>query len=315
MRTRKLPKTDLQISVVGFGCWAIGKTYWGDDVDDNTSAEAVRAALDVGINWFDTAPLYGEGHADEVLVKALGSSKHEAIIATKVGVRFGGEGEHASSDLSPEWIREDTEASLKRLGLDAIDWLQVHWPCQRGTTLDDSIATLEALRSEGKIRYFGLCNYGADEVLAASRSEGMVSLQTPYSLLRRELEGPLLTACGDIGVVVYEPLCRGLLTGKFSEIPQFPETDMRAWDERFQGSRFHHARRLINDLERVGAKVGLPTSAIAIGWAIAQPGITAAIAGAKTPLQVQQNALASRVLDEPKISRVVDKIASIHGGE
>ena len=315
MRTRRLPKTDLDISVVGFGCWAIGKTYWGDDVDDGTSAEAVRAALDVGINWFDTAPLYGEGHADEVLVKALGSDKHKAIIATKVGVRFGGEGEHASSDLSPDWIREDTEASLKRLGLDAIDWLQVHWPCQQGTLLEDSIATLEALRSEGKIRYFGLCNYGADEVSVASQSEGMVSLQTPYSLLRRELEGPLMSACTDIGVVVYEPLCRGLLTGKFSEIPQFPETDMRSWDERFQGSRFHHARRLIGDLERVGQKVGLPTSAIAIGWAISQPGITAAIAGAKTPLQVQQNALASMVLDQPKIARVVDKIASIHGGE
>ena len=114
---------------------------------------------------------------------------------------------------------------------------------------------------------------------------------------------------------MYEPLCRGLLTGKFRELPHFPETDMRAWDERFQGSRFQHARRLINDLERVGQKVGLPTSAIAIGWAVAQPGITAAIAGAKTPLQVQQNALASRVLDQPKVSMVVDKIASIHGGE
>ena len=96
MRTRNLPRTDLELSVVGFGCWAIGKTYWGDNVDDRTSAEAVRAALDVGINWFDTAPLYGEGHADQVLVQALGADKHKAIIATKVGVRLGGEGEHAS---------------------------------------------------------------------------------------------------------------------------------------------------------------------------------------------------------------------------
>jgi aryl-alcohol dehydrogenase-like predicted oxidoreductase len=314
MKTRKLPGTDLDLSVIGFGCWAAGKTYWGDDVDDKESAAAIRAAIDVGINWFDTAPLYGEGHADNILNQALGSDKHNVVIATKVGVRFGGEGEHASSDLSPQWIVEDTEASLQRLGLDQIDLLQVHWPCDHGSDFDDSLAALEKLRDSGKIRFFGLCNYDAEEVQTARQSPGMVSLQTPYSLLRREFENALRPACEDLGVLVYEPLCRGLLTGKFTSPPNFPDTDMRAWDERFHGARFEHARGLVSDLTRVGQRIGLPTSAIALGWTIAQPGVTAAIAGAKRPQQVLENAMASSLLDMPKAISVIDKVASIHGG-
>ena len=124
MKTRRLPGTELDLSVVGFGCWALGKQYWGDDVDDATSANAINTALDEGINWFDTAPLYGEGHADKILVDTLGPRKHEITIATKVGVRLGGDGEHASSDLRPEHVVSDTEDSLRRLGLDTIDLLQ-----------------------------------------------------------------------------------------------------------------------------------------------------------------------------------------------
>ena len=314
MRTRQLPGTDLDLSVVGFGCWATGRTYWGDDVDDEDSAAAIRAAIDVGINWFDTAPLYGEGHADTVLTNALGSDKHKVVIATKVGVRFGGDGEHASSDLSPQWIIDDTEASLQRLGVEQIDLLQVHWPCEHGSDFDDSIATLQQLQASGKIRYFGLCNYDADAIHAARAAPAMASLQTPYSLLRREFEETLRPACEGLGVLVYEPLCRGLLTGKYLSKPEFPETDMRAWDERFQGPRFDHARRLVADLTRVGQRIGLPTSAVSIGWVIAQPGITAAIAGAKRPQQVLENAMASSLLEMPKAISVIDKVASIHGG-
>lgn len=314
MKTRLVPNTDLNLSVVGFGCWAIGKTYWGDDVDDATSRQAVRAALDAGVNWFDTAPLYGEGHADNVLRDALGPDRHRAIIASKVGVRFGGEGEHANSDLTAQWIVEDTEASLRRLDVETIDLLQVHWPCEKGTPLEDSLRALEGLREQGKIRYFGLCNYDADSIAFARGHEGMVSLQTPYSLLRREFEANLRPATDGLAVLIYEPLCRGLLSGKFKHQPQFPESDMRAWDERFQGARFEHARRLTADLDRVGQKVGLPTAAVSVGWAISQPGITAAIVGAKNPQQVKQNALAAQMLDDPKVAMVVDRIASIHGG-
>ena len=317
MQTRRLPGSDLDLSIIGLGCWAMGKQYWGDDVDDDASAGAVHTALEEGINWFDTAPLYGEGHADTVLAKALGSAKNDAIIASKVGVRFGGEGEHASSDLSPEWVVEDTHASLKRLGLDCIDLLQVHWPCEHGTVLEDTIATLEKLREAGKIRYFGLCNYAAPAVEKTASAAGMVSLQTPYSLLRREFEGPLLKAisgANPIGMLAYEPLCRGLLTGKYQAQPQFPDSDMRSWDERFSGPRFQHARGLVTDLSRVAKRVGVPTSAISIGWVLAQPGVTAAIVGAKRASQVRENAQGAKISAKPKIISVVDKIASMHGG-
>jgi len=317
MKRRNLPGTDLQLSVIGFGCWAIGRTYWGDDVDDDVSREAVRTALDCGINWFDTAPLYGEGHADKVLISALGADRNDAIIATKVGVRLGGEGEHAHSDLTPEWVSTDTDNSLRRLGLEQIDLLQVHWPCDGNTPLQDTLECLERLREQGKIRHYGLCNYEPADVEAAANFPGMVSLQTPYSLLRREFEGGLRQACEavkPIGVLAYEPLCRGLLTGKFKQLPTFPETDLRAWDERFQGHRFAHARGLVSDLEKIGQKLGLPTAAVALGWVIGQKGITAAIAGAKRPEQVRQNAMASRFVEQEKVLGIIDKVASIHGG-
>ena len=313
MITRRIPKTDLEISAVGFGCWAIGKTYWGDDVDDASSSDAIRAALEVGINWFDTAPLYGEGHADRILAKALGPDKHRVVIATKVGVQFEGL-EHAQSFLGPEWLERDTEASLRRLGVDCIDLLQVHWPCESDTPFEETMACLERLRDSGKIRYFGLCNYPASDVREAAKSDGMVSLQTPYSLLRREFEGPLREASEGIGVVVYEPLCRGLLSGKYTRPHSFPDSDMRSWDERFQGARFQHAVRLVADLKRVGARLDVPTAAVAIGWAIAQPQITAAIVGAKRPSQVHENARAAEVCTHPNAIGVIDKIAALHGG-
>ena len=317
MKTRRLPGTELDLSVVGFGCWALGKQYWGDDVDDATSANAINTALDEGINWFDTAPLYGEGHADKILVDTLGPRKHEITIATKVGVRLGGDGEHASSDLRPEHVVSDTEDSLRRLGLDTIDLLQVHWPCEHGSRLEDTLAALESLRSSGHIRYFGLCNYEADGVVEASAADGMVSLQTPFSLLRREFESELrgaVSAPKTLGVLAYEPLCRGLLTGKFKHEPTFPESDMRSWDERFQGPRFLHAQGLVRDLQRVAERLDVSCAAVAVGWVIAQPSITAAITGAKTPDQIRQNAQAARVASSPKAVKVIDQIAAIHGG-
>jgi aryl-alcohol dehydrogenase-like predicted oxidoreductase len=177
--------------------------------------------------------------------------------------------------------------------------------------------TLEDLRQSGKIRYFGLCNYEADDVLRAKTHPGMVSLQTPYSLLRREFEGALQGSCTTdktLAVLAYEPLCRGLLSGKFRTQPNFPETDLRSWDERFQGNRFTHAQKLVSNLEQVGQKLGIPTAAIAVGWAIAQPGITAAIVGAKNPDQVRQNARSAELLQKPKALRIIDQIAAIHGG-
>lgn len=308
MLRRAVPGTDLELSVIGFGCWAIGGRWWGDDVRDEVSVRAIHEALDCGINWFDTAPLYGHGHADEVLVRALGPRLREVVVATKVGVRWGGEGEHARSDLSPEHVREDTEQSLRRLGVERIDLLQVHWPCEAGTPLEDTLDALESLRRAGKVRHYGLCNYDAAAVRRAVDHGGVVTLQTPYSLLRRELESGLLDACRrpgeperSLGVLAYEPLARGLLTGKFQREPSFPASDLRSRDERFRGTRFGRANAFAQVLGQVAAKVGVPPAALALGWVCARPGITAAIAGAKTPEQVRENARGAELVGRARL--------------
>ena len=314
MRVRKLPGTDLSLSVVGMGCWAIGKTYWGDDVEDATSIEAIHAALDVGINWFDTAPLYGEGHADNVLREALSGCAEQPLIATKVGVIFQGSSGHAESKLDEAHLRLDLEASLRRLNRDAIDLLQVHWPCQHGTALEETFTTLEALKKEGKIRHIGVCNYRSEALDELMSYADVVSLQTPYSLLRRELEQEHLPAIErhELGVLAYEPLCRGLLTGKFLEEPKFSDSDMRSRDGRFSGQFFTHARRVAHDLGKFARRLEVPTAAVALGWVCAQPYITAAIAGAKSPAQVRENAQGYRFIDQPEAIDVIEKILHRH---
>ena len=300
---------------MGFGCWTIGGQWWGT-VRDDESVAAVREAVERGVTWFDTAPLYGNGHADEVLVRALGPKLADVTVATKVGVRI--DGEHAESDLTPSHVTADTEASLVRLGVERIDLLQVHWPCERGTPLEDTLGALVRLQEQGKVRHFGLCNYSAETLKRARALAPLVSLQTPYSLLRREFEQGLRQVAGagepPLGVLAYEPLCRGLLTGKFKTPPAFPETDLRARDERFQGARFRHARALVDDLEKVAAKLGVTPAALAIGWVASRPGVTAAIAGARSPEQVRQNVRAAALIDRAKVWRVVGGIAAIHGG-
>lgn len=189
MLTTKLPGTELELSRVGFGCWAIGGEYWGEDVDDAQSVRAIRRALDVGVTWFDTAPIYGWGHADEVLRRGLGARRADVVIATKVGARRSQTTGHAVSDLSPDHVRRDCEASLARLGVDCIDLLQVHWPCERGTPLEASLEALVELRSEGKVREIGLCNHDALTLARARDLAPIVSIQTPISMLRREYEG------------------------------------------------------------------------------------------------------------------------------
>ena len=333
MEQRVLPGTDLSLSVLGFGCWAMGGLWWGDDVRDEDSTAAVDAALDAGVNWFDTAPLYGHGHADYVLVRALGPRLRDVIIATKVGVRWDGEGAHARSDLTAEHVQADVEASLRRLGLERLDLVQIHWPCESDTPLDETLGALQRLQAAGKVRWFGVCNYNADGLRQLRSIAPLASLQTPYSMLRREAEAELLplalqwgadvpadqanrghTLAPTLGVLAYEPLCRGLLTGKFSATARFPESDLRARDDRFVGTRFLRALTVVSRLQLLAKRVGVPVSALALAWVVRQPGVTAAIAGAKRPAQVQDNVRLMDVLHRDELWPEIDRIvASFHG--
>ncbi len=318
MKYRTLPGTDLQLSAIGMGCWTIGGKWWGDDVDDRRSIATIRAAVEHDINWFDTAPLYGYGHADRLLVKALGAKRHDMIIATKVGIRWRGLAGHAFSELSPDHIVEDCEASLRRLKLDTIPLLQVHWPCERGTALEATLEALMALRDAGKIRYFGLCNYGSAPLRQALDYCPVHSLQTPYSMLRREFEYALREIAAPssakqdvddgaapepgVGVLAYETLCRGLLTGKFhAQAPVFPESDLRHRDDRFREPSFSRILPLLKALRLVGAKLELPPAALAIAWVLRQPGISVAIVGARSPEQIAANVRAHDVMFRDKV--------------
>jgi len=321
MDTVSIPHADFALTRVGLGCWTLGRDYWGDDHDDDRAVRTIHAALDTGINWLDTAPLYGKGHADTLVAKAL-NGRPDVIVATKVGVRWEGTASgHAESDLHPAHIREDCDASLHRLGRDRIDLLQVHWPCDHGAAFDDSVAALESLRDAGKVRAWGLCNYDAPTVARARKLGSMSTLQTPMSLLRREFESALRDevcrpdAHGHtVPALAYETLVRGLLTGRFRALPRFPDTDQRSWDERFSGRRFVHARALIDDLERVARKVGVPLPTLAVGWVLSRTGIGAAIVGARKPGQIVQTARAAQLARRTKLWSVVDRVAAVHGG-
>ncbi len=297
------------ISRVGFGSWPLGGGPWGP-IDDAQAKGAIFAALDANIDWFDTAPIYGHGVADERLRRVLGTRISEVVIATKVGVRFDAATDHAESDLSPDHVRADCEASLERLGVERIDLLQVHWPCERGTPIAETLGALSRLRDEGKIGAYGLCNYdaaGFAEALAADPS--IVSLQSPLSLIRREAEDGLLGVTRKAGraFLAYETLGRGLLTGKYGAPPELPETDLRAHDPRFRGSLFLSIAALARNLAAIGEKIGANAAAVATGWALSRPGVTHAIVGARSAAQIRQIALAPRLAAEPKLWAAVDR--------
>lgn len=315
MKHRPLPGTDLSLSVVGFGAWAIGGRHWGG-TDTADAIAAVHAAIEAGITWFDTAPIYGDGQSDVLLRQALGDIHREGLtVATKVGVVYGDDG-HVHSQLTPATLREDLGHTLDRLGTDHVDLLQVHWPCEHDTPLEETFGTLADLRAEGLFRHLGVCNYRADALAQIRAITPIVSLQAGLSMLRREVEHDGLAWCRETGVgfLAYEPLGRGLLTGKYTHVPTFGDDDMRRFDDRFKGHRFEHARRLTADLTRIGRKVGVPPAAIAIGWVATRPGVTAVIAGARTPEQVRQNALAGSIIDHVKLWEIVDRVAGLHGG-
>ena len=313
MQTIRLAGDGPDVSIIGFGCWAAGGLWWGDDVRDEDSIAAIRKAHDLGISLYDTAPLYGHGHADTILARALGAHLQHVTIATKCGVRWDGDGAHARSDLSAVWLRQDIEQSLKRLGVERLDLVQVHWPCEAGTPLSESIATLQALVDEGKVGRFGLCNYSAEALEAALALGAVATLQTPYSMLRREYEHALrdvVTAHPQLTTLVYEPLCRGLLTGKHRATHVFPESDLRARDDRFRGDRYLRALALTSRLGLHAKRLGVSTGAIAIAWALRQRRVDIALVGAKRPEQVAQNIEALKLLGDVPRWDEIDRIAA-----
>lgn len=297
MQKRKLGDTDMQLTTVGLGTWAMGGPWqfgWGPQ-DDDEALGAILAALDRGINWIDTAPAYGLGHSEELVGQALRQTKHKPYIATKCGLLWNDKKEKVPC-LKPESIRRECHASLERLGIETIDLYQMHWP-DPDEEIEAAWEEMARLVDEGKARYIGVSNYNVAQLERIRRIHPPASLQPPYSMLHREAEEELLPYCARhrMGVVVYSPMQRGLLTGAFSHerLAALAPDDHRRRHPDFQEPRFSATLRLVEQLKQIAQRHGRTCSQLAISWVLRRREITAAIVGARRPDQIEETAQAS----------------------
>ena len=293
MKTRKLGWTDLTLTTIGLGTWAIGGgdwTFgWGPQ-DDAESLAAILRGIEGGHNWIDTAPAYGLGHSEEIVGKALKKLPKRPIIATKCGITW--ENRKSSHQLKGATIRQEVEASLKRLGIDVIDLFQIHWPDPE-SELESAWQQISNMVKEGKVRYAGVCNCNIAQLKRIQPIHPVASLQPPYSMIERGAEDSgLLDYCRqqNIGVVAYSPMQKGLLTGKFTRqrIEALPENDHRRRDLNFQEPRLTANLELVEKLTVIARKHGSTPAQTAIDWVLRRPEVTSAIVGVRRPSQVDE---------------------------
>jgi len=292
LQTKQLGNSDLAITPVGFGAWAIGgdwKFGWGAQ-DDTDSIGAIHRALELGINWIDTAAVYGLGHSEEVVARALREWPHERpYVFTKCGMIWNDRREIDYS-LKAGSIRREVENSLRRLRVDVIDLYQIHWPVDDLAETEEGWRTLAALKKEGKVRWIGASNFSVAELEAAQRIAPVTSLQPPYSLIRRGIENDVLpfSQREDIGVIVYSPMASGLLTGAMTRerVRALPKEDWRSQNPEFQEPKLTDNLALVERLRAVGARHGRTAGEVAIAWTLHHPAVTGAIVGARNPGQL-----------------------------
>ncbi|OBZ16763.1 MULTISPECIES: aldo/keto reductase [Bacillales] len=296
MEKRKLGNSELFPSVIGFGAWAAGKAGWGE-VADNEVEAAIHRAYDLGITFFDTAPVYGYGHSEQLLGKVLQPFREKVIIATKAGLEWNTQGEVSVNVTKANIVRE-VEESLRRLNTDYIDLYQIHAPDSSGkTSIEETFETLNQLVEEGKIRYIGVSNFNVQQLVAAQTVSSIVSLQSPYNLFQRDVEHAALPYIKqlNIGFIPYSPLAQGLLTGKFNYLTRLPQTDVRAQlNPLFSEKQFVKNLVIIETFTGIARAIGKPLNQVAINWLLYRKEISSVIAGAKTVKQVEENAAAAR---------------------
>lgn len=293
METRRLGTSDLHITRLGFGAWAVGGPWifgWGAQ-DDGDSIAAIHQALELGINWIDTAAVYGFGHSEEVVARALADlpAADRPYVFTKCALVNDGKGGTRES-LDPASLRAECEASLKRLGVDTIDLYQIHWPTDTIDDIDAGWATLADLQREGKVRAIGVSNFDVAEMERAAAIAPITSLQPPYSLVKRGIEDEVLPYCRahDIGVINYAPMQSGLLTGTMTRerAESLPADDWRRRNAEFKEPKLSHNLALVDRLRAVGERHNASPGEIAIAWTLRDPVVTGAIVGARNAAQV-----------------------------
>lgn len=286
---RPLGNSDMNLTSIGFGAWAIGggnwQYAWGAQ-DDNESIQAILRALDAGVNWIDTAAVYGLGHSEEVVGRALKQASRKPYVFTKCAMTWG---EDRKIVQSMKKIRQECEASLKRLGVDAIDLYQIHWPVP-DEELEEGWTTMAELQREGKVRWIGVSNFSVSQMERALRIAPITSLQPPYSMINRSAEAEILPWCKEhgIGVINYSPMVSGLLTGAMTKerVAAMPDDDFRKRAKNFQEPNLSRNLELAELLKQIGARHNVSAGVVAIAWTLHNPAITAAIVGGRSAKQV-----------------------------
>ena len=284
---RTLGNSDLRLTPVGFGAWAIGggnwEFAWGPQ-DDNESIGAIHRALDLGVNWIDTAAIYGLGHSEEIVGRALKSTSNKPFVFTKCSMRWH-QDRSIYRSLKTESIAEELEGSLRRLGVETIDLYQIHWPNPE-TEIEEGWEALARFQKEGKIRWIGVSNFSVDQMKRALKIAPITSLQPPYSMLRRAIEEEILpfTQFNNIGVINYSPMVSGLLTGKMTaeRVAAFPQDDWRRRAVEFNEPRLSRNLQLVELLREVGNGHNVSPGVVAVAWTLHHPAVTAAIVGGRS---------------------------------
>jgi aryl-alcohol dehydrogenase-like predicted oxidoreductase len=292
MKTTELGNTGLEISRVGFGAWAIGGPEydwgWGDQ-DDEESIAAIHRALELGVNWIDTAAQYGFGHSEQVVGRALEGLDERPFVFTKGG-QPQGPNRTTEQTLKRDSLLRECEGSLRRLGIDAIDLYQIHWPIP-DDEIEEGWTTLVELKESGLVRHIGVSNFSVEQLRRAQAIAPVETLQPPYSLLDREAEAEILPFCEQegIGVIVYSPMASGMLTGRMTRerVESLPENDWRRRSERFQEPELSRNLELVERLKAVGERHGVSPGAVAVAWTLRNPAVDGAITGFRRPDQVE----------------------------
>lgn len=289
-------RTGLTVTIVGFGAWAIGGDKnavgnWGP-VEDDESIESIHRALDLGVNWIDTAPGYGCGHSEEVVGRAIKGLEEPPLIFTKCGFVWDDDGV-VSVDITPEVLRRDVDQSLYRLGVDCIDLYQIHWvEPENDPEVESAWQTLAEMKAAGKVRHIGVSNFNVDQLRRCEHIAPVETLQPPYSLVERGIEAEILPYCDslDIGVVVYSPMQSGLLSGRVTRerIEGLPENDARRFDPNFEEPLLTRNLDVVEQLRSKGEALEMLPGQLAIAWTIANPAVDCAIVGFRRAEQVQE---------------------------